>query len=155
MNAVNSSDPIPNRCQHRTRTGRRCRSTASAGSLLCAHHLAALSTDDVDFSADLIREDDHFQSAQQINDSLIALYKLLAAGRISPRRGSVLAYVAHLILTTHKAIDYDNSWHKRRLSSLPQRPGEPRYSQPTGPGTEPLPDTAEEFVAAALERKPS
>ena len=155
---MNTNDlaPIPNRCQHRTRTGRQCRSTiTSPGSFLCAHHSAALSTDFVDFTSDLIREGDHFQEAQQINHSLIALYKLVAAGRISPRRASVLAYIAHLVLTSHKAIDYDNKRQRRYFDDPAIRPAVIPLADLAGPGTEPLPDTAEEFVDEVLKRKPS
>jgi len=152
MNATNA-DPLANRCQHRTRTSRQCRSTInSPGSPLCAHHIAALSTDSVDFSADLIRENEHFQEAQQINHSLIALYKLVAAGRISPRRASVLAYIAHLILSSHKAIDYDNRRWRRRTADPTIRPTIIPLADLAGPGTQPLPATAEQFVAEALTR---
>ena len=155
---MNATDPAAstNRCQYRTPSGRQCTAAATdANAAFCPRHTVAPPNDSTDFSGHLIREGDHFQSARQINESLIALYELLAAGHISPRRASVLAYIAHLMLTTHKAIDYDDRWHKRRLSSLPQGPGEPRYNQPPGPGKEPLPDTAEEFIDTALKRKPS
>jgi hypothetical protein len=46
-----------------------------------------------------------FQNAQGINYSLGALYTLLAQGRISPRRASVLAYISNLLLRTLPAID--------------------------------------------------
>jgi hypothetical protein len=126
MNA-DSSTPIPNRCQHRSHTGRQCRSTASSGSPLCARHSAAQSTYTIDFSADLINPEHHFQEAQQINHSLISLYKLVAAGRISPRRASVLAYIANLMLHSLKAIDYDRRWFKKRLAGLPITPGIPDH----------------------------
>jgi len=48
-----------------------------------------------------------FQNAQGINHSLGALYTLLAQGRISPRRASVLAYISNLLLRTLPAIDND------------------------------------------------
>lgn len=153
MNSTNAA-PIPNRCQHRTRAGRQCRATiASPGSLFCAHHVAALSHDSVDFSADLIKEDDHFQAAQQINHSLIALYKLVASGRMAPRRASVLAYIAYLILNSLKAIDYDNHRQRRRPADPSLRPTIIPLADLAALRTEPLPETAEEFVAAVLERQ--
>jgi hypothetical protein len=149
---ITTSTPVASRCQHRSHTGRQCRSiVTSPGSLLCARHVAALSTDSVDFSADLIRENEYFQEAQQINHSLIALYKLVAAGRISPRPASVLAYIAHLILTSHKAIDYDNKnkW-RRRAADPSMRPVMLSLADIAGPGAEPLPATGEEFAAQVL-----
>ena len=155
MNASNSAHST-NRCQYRTPSGRQCSSpTEAPGAAFCARHAIAPPNDSIDFTGDLIREEEHFQQAQQINHSLIALYRLLAAGRISPRRASVLAYVAHLILNTHKAIDYDNLRYHVRTSHPALRPAPTPIAESVGPGTEPLPDTAEEFVAAVLKRKPS
>ena len=160
MNTTNSA-LATNRCQHRTRSGRQCRSTiTSPGSSLCAHHIAMLSSDSIDFSADLIHDGEHFQQAQQINHSLIALYKLVAAGRISPRRASVLAYIAHLILNTHKAIDYDNKTRgRRRIVDPALRPVMLTIAEAAGFGgqpacerTQPLPATAEEFAAEVAKR---
>ena len=100
------------RCTRRFANGRRCRQLATdpSGTLCFDHARAGIQTkdDSADFSAELIGEGEHFQEAQQINYSLIELYRLVAAGRISPRRASVLAYIAHLILSSLKAIDYDN-----------------------------------------------
>jgi hypothetical protein len=55
-----------------------------------------------------------FQNAQGINYSLGALYTLLAQGRISPRRASVLAYISNLLLRTLPAIDNDLYPHAGR-----------------------------------------
>jgi hypothetical protein len=160
---MSTSNPAPlaNRCQYRSHSGRQCRSSvALSGSLLCNRHAAAQSSDSVDFSVDLIREGEHFQQAQQINHSLISLYKLVAAGRISSRRASVLAYIAHLILTTHKAIDYDNTTRAyRRIVDPAQRPvlltvaEAAALSAPKAkPRAKPLPATAEAFATEALNR---
>ena len=152
MTTANSA-LIANRCQHRTHTGRQCRSTISSpGSLLCTRHIAALSSDSIDFSAHLIPEGDHFQFAQQINHSLISLYKLVATGRISPRRASVLAYIAHLILSSHKAIDYDNRSWRQRTADPTIRPAIAPLADLVDPGNKPRPATAEEFVTEALTR---
>ena len=109
---TNPSIITDSRCTHRFANGRRCRQLATdqSGTLCCDHTPTAILTkhDSADFSAELIGEGEHFQEAQQINYSLIELYRLVAAGRISPRRASVLAYIAHLILSSLKAIDYDN-----------------------------------------------
>ena len=151
--STSASAPLANRCQHRSHTGRQCRSAvALPGALLCNRHAAAQSGDSVDFSADLLHEGEHFQFAQQINHSLIALYRLAAAGRISPRRASILAYIAHLILSSHKAIDYDNRGARRRTANPAIRPAKIPIGELCSPGLKPLPATAEEFVTEALNR---
>src|SRR5712664_1245370 len=98
----------PPRCRHLSPTGRQCCAPAAAPeSALCARHAAAEPQQRADFSAELLKGCGDFQHAQQINHSLIALYKLLAQGRISPRQGAVLAYIGSLVLRSLKAIDYD------------------------------------------------
>src|SRR6202158_715627 len=94
-----------------------------------------------------------FHRAQQINHSLIALYKLLAQGRIAPRQAAVLAYIGSLVLRSLKAVDYD-------LDRFDDEPGEKPPAKPVAahavrPGKEPLPATAQEFAAKVLERKPN
>jgi hypothetical protein len=102
-----SSDFTPERCQHRTRTGRQCRSrVADANSSFCAVHAASEPGDSEDFVVTLT-ERARFQNAQGINYSLGALYTLLAQGRISPRRASVLAYISNLLIRSLTAIDND------------------------------------------------
>src|SRR5260370_19264222 len=98
----------PARCRHLSPTGRQCCSPAAApGSTLCARHAAAEPQQSVDFSAELLDGCGEFQRAQQINHSLVALYKLLAQGRISPRQAAVLAYIGTRLLPSLQAIDYD------------------------------------------------
>ncbi len=110
-----SSDFIPERCQHRTPTGRQCRSVvADPGSSYCAAHAASEPGDSQDFLAALTEKACRFQNAQGINYSLGALYTLLAQGRISPRRASVLAYISNLLLRTLPAIDTDLYPHAGR-----------------------------------------
>src|SRR5260370_1778919 len=100
----------PPRCRHLSPTGRQCCSPAAAPeSTLCARHAAAEPQQRADFSAELLDGCGDFQRAQQINHSLIALYKLLAQGRISPRQGAVLAYIGSLVLRSLKAIDLAGS----------------------------------------------
>jgi hypothetical protein len=147
--------PSVNRCQHRTPKGRQCCSPAiDSRAAFCTRHTVALAApnDSTDFSAHLIPEGDHFQFAQQINHSLISLYKLVATGRISPRRASVLAYIAHLILSSHKAIDYDNRSWRQRTADPTIRPAIAPLADLVDPGNKPLPATAEEFVTEALTR---
>ena len=103
-----------------------------------------------------------------MNHSLIALYKLLAQGRISPRQAAVLAYIGSLVLRSLKAVDYDldrfdeesedrsaESDDEPDEETGDEAPTEPAPAQPVGPGTEPLPATAQEFAAKVLNRKPN
>ena len=103
-----SLDFTPERCQHRTSTGRQCRSVvAEPGDSFCARHAASEPSDSEDFSAALTNKACRFQNAQGINHSLGALYTLCAQGRISPRRASTLAYISSLLLRSLTAIDTD------------------------------------------------
>jgi hypothetical protein len=102
------SDFTPERCQHRTSSGRQCRSVvADPGNSFCARHAASEPDDSEDFSAPLTERACRFQNAQGINHSLGALYMLTAQGRISPRRASTLAYISSLLLRSLTAIDND------------------------------------------------
>src|SRR5712664_3947927 len=171
----------PTRCRHLSPTGRQCCAPAAAPeSALCARHAAAEPQHSADFSAELLKGCGDFQHAQQINHSLIALYKLLAQGRISPRQGAVLAYIGSLVLRSLKAIDYDLDRFAPKPLPDPEEdsdeesedfsaesddePGEdsgeaplaePLAANPVGPGKEPLPATAQEFAAQVLNRKPN
>jgi len=110
-----SSDFTPERCQHRTPTGRQCCSlVVDPNSSFCARHAASEPADSEDFSVALTQKACRFQNAQGINHSLAALYALLARGRISPRRASVLAYISSLLLRTLPAIDTDLYPHAGR-----------------------------------------
>jgi hypothetical protein len=158
-----SSTINASRCQHRTEAGRQCRSLASdASSELCPHHAAA--ERETNFREALTKRAAEFQNAQGVNHSLSALYDLLAEGQISPRRASVLAYISSLLLRTLPAIDYDNDRFPetggldspQEVSSAADQPSpEPAPRRTVSPGKEPLPDSAEEFAEAALNRKPN
>jgi hypothetical protein len=151
------------RCQHRTAAGRQCRSLASdSSSELCPHHAVAEKA--VNFREALTRQAAEFQNAQGVNHSLAALYDLLAEGRISARRASVLAHISSLLLRTLPAIDYDNERFpetggldspQKVSPAADQSSPEPTPQRTVTPGKEPLPDTAEEFATAALNRKPN
>src|SRR5712664_2822017 len=119
-----SLDFTPERCQHRTSTGRQCRSVvAEPGDSFCARHAASEPSDTEDFSAALTDKACRFQNAQGVNHSLGALYTLLAQGRISPRRASALAYISSLLLRTLPAIDTDLYPHSGKPGFSPS--GEP------------------------------
>ena len=92
----------PARCQHRTLKGR-CRqpATDSAGTL-CFHHARAQrqAKDDFTLLEPLVRNTEDLQSVEGISEDLAALHNLLAEGRVSPRRASVIAYIDSLLLRT-------------------------------------------------------
>jgi hypothetical protein len=154
----------PSRCRHLSPTGRQCCSPAAAPeSTLCARHAAAAPQQSVDFSAELLDGCGDFQRAQQINHSLIALYKLLAQGRISPRQAAVLAYIGSLALRSLKAVYDDLDRFDEESEDISaesddepdEEMDEPVAAQPVGPGKEPLPASAQEFAAKVLDRKPN
>lgn len=107
--SVNSEQATPVRCQHRSSSGRQCRSHATnSSSGLCPHHSTTARVRNTDFKDALTRHAYNFQRPQGVNNSLAVLYTLLAEGRISPRRASVLAYISSLLLRTIPAINEDN-----------------------------------------------
>ncbi len=109
------------RCQHRTPSGRRCKSTASApNASLCYTHAQSQqkAKQAGDLSYVLLQNYQNFQTAQGVNFALANIYRLLAANRISPRRASVLAYINSLLLRTLPAIDadFENGHHRSHRS---------------------------------------
>lgn len=92
----------PARCQRRTLNGR-CRQLATdPGGTLCFDHARAhrQAKDDSTLLASLVRKPEDFESAEGINEDLAILHNLLAEGRISTRRASVIAYIDSLLLRT-------------------------------------------------------
>lgn len=95
-------------CRHRVRTGAYCRLPVSDPKTgLCFRHasLRLQEVDSGDLSEALVCGIKDFHSAVDINHVLGELYKLLAANKISPRRGAVMAYTCSLLLRTLPAID--------------------------------------------------
>jgi hypothetical protein len=96
------SQESPARCQHRTLKGR-CRqpATDNAGTL-CFHHarVQRQAQDDFTLLEPLVRKTKDLQSLEGISKDLAALHNLLAEGRVSPRRASVIAYIDSLLLRT-------------------------------------------------------
>ena len=151
MTTNNSAHVLPPRCLYRSSHGRQCRSRVAApGQTFCARHSASQSPDSVDFTYELIEGYGNFQRAQNINYSLIELYKLVAKGRISPRRAAVLAYIASFILRTFKAIDYDQDRLVPEKENADATAAPPH--NPIAPGIEPLPRTGAEFAEQVLNR---
>ena len=100
----------PGRCQHRSLKGR-CRQAAtdSAGTL-CFHHARAQrqAKDDFTLLEPLVRKPEDLQSIEGISEDLAALHNLLAEGRVSPRRASVIAYIDSLLLRTFVELEEQN-----------------------------------------------
>jgi hypothetical protein len=140
-----SSDFTPERCQHRTRSGRQCRSqVAGANSSFCAAHAASEPGDSEDFVVALTERACRFQNAQGINHSLGALFTLCAQGRISPRRASTLAYISSLLLRSLTAIDTD-------LYPKAGRPGFDVHGKPVPPHNTESTDDADQDGAGQNE----
>lgn len=101
----------PNRCQHRTPSGRRCKlPVESHGQPFCYTHAVQFQKADLArLKTPLLEGHQGFQTAQGINNSLGNLYKLLANNQISPRRASVLAFISSMLLRTLPAIDADQA----------------------------------------------
>jgi hypothetical protein len=103
------------RCQHRTRTGRRCRfRVADPDSPLCFRHFALsaakgfqLSHQTADLSPELVGQLTEFKSAVDINHVLSNLLLLISRDRIAPRRASVVAYTCNLLLQSLPHIDHE------------------------------------------------
>jgi hypothetical protein len=144
----------PARCQHRTLKGR-CRQTAtdSAGTL-CFHHARAQrqAKDDFTLLEPLVRKTEDLQSVEGIGEDLAALHNLLAEGRVSPRRASVIAYIDSLLLRTFVALDEKN---KGNLNYYGQPIKTYDYSLPHEPDSASagvrIPDAATEPATARSE----
>ena len=162
MNATKPSiinEPLSPRCQHRSLKGR-CRQLATGpAATLCFDHARAEQQAKNDFTllAPLVRQTEDFQSAEAVNETLGALHNLLAEGRISPRRASVLAYISSLLLRTLPAIEYDNDHYTYDDDETDEHTAAESNPSPAArtvpPGKEPLPKTAEEFADAVLKRQ--
>lgn len=93
----------PNRCQHRTATGKRCRlRIVDPRSGLCFRHssLASEAAKAADLRTILAGDVTQFEDASSVNKFLSNLLLLLAEDRVTPRRGAVMAYTCNLILRT-------------------------------------------------------
>ena len=124
------------RCQYRTATNRQCRHRVpDPESSFCSKHAASQLNDYEDLSHDLTRNACNFLNAQGINYSLANLYKLLASGRISPRRASTLAYISSLLLRSLTAIDND------------RYPNAGKDAAPKVPQSQQNPAPQEDFIA--------
>jgi len=104
------TNPAAPHCSARTPSGRRCRmATSDPESGLCFRH-ASIRLQELnsgDFSEALVCGIKEFHSGVDINHVLGELYKLLAANRITPRRGAVMAYTCNLLLRTLPAIEHE------------------------------------------------
>ncbi len=113
--SVNSSSINDlSRCQHRTRTGRRCRhavSNVAAG--LCSKHLhpRQVRFEESDLSVTLLGQLTALKSASDLNQVLSNLFRLLSQDRIAARRAAVLAYIGNLLLRTLPALEHETYPH--------------------------------------------
>jgi hypothetical protein len=111
--SVNSSSTNDlSRCQHRTRTGRRCRhavSNVAAG--LCSKHVNSrpVRFEESDLSVTLLGQLTELKSASDLNQVLSNLFRLLSQDRIAARRAAVLAYIGNLLLRTLPAIAHETN----------------------------------------------
>src|SRR6266851_781036 len=111
--SINSSSTNDlSRCQHRTRTGRRCRhAVSSAAAGLCSKHVLSRPNrfEDSDLSANLLGQLTELKSASDLNQVLSNLFRLLSQDRIAARRAAVLAYIGNLLLRTLPAIAHETN----------------------------------------------
>jgi hypothetical protein len=110
INTAQPSEDSFTRCQHRTLKGR-CRQAATdSPGTLCFHHARAQrqAKDDFTFLEPLVRKTEDLQSVAGISEDLAALHNLLAEGRVSPRRASVIAYIDSLLLRTFVELEEQN-----------------------------------------------
>jgi hypothetical protein len=132
------------RCRHFTADGRRCRlAVLDTRSHLCFRHSALIAAaqsphnDSEDLSADLLPELSEFAAGTDLRQFLARLLTLVAKGRISPRRASVLAFISGQLLHSHRAITLETKpaeEETRIIIDMP-RPDrdwpEPRPANPT------------------------
>jgi hypothetical protein len=137
INSCPSSD-LP-RCQHRTRSGRRCRQAVSsikAGFCSTHAHSYCNRSEEADLSAYLTAGITDFKSAVAIGEFLSRLLRLQAEDRISPRRAAVMAYTANLVLRTLPAIEAElhpeDEIVRLDFGDLP-RPRDSRHAPPSHP----------------------
>jgi hypothetical protein len=100
--------PETDRCQHRTFSGRCCRLPRTAPtSQFCAQHAPApeLDLDSVDLSPVLLGKIKKLTKARHMQRVLSNLFLLLAQGRITTKRASVLTYIVQQLLHTLPALD--------------------------------------------------
>jgi len=127
------------RCQHRTRTGRRCRHSVShAAAGLCSKHVSSQQKyrQEADLSATLLGQLTELSSACDINKVLSNLFLALTQDRIAARRAAVLAYIGNLLLRTLPAMDRETNGDDDHVTVIwddaprPDRSQEPDYSPP-------------------------
>lgn len=140
------------RCGHRTPSGRRCKLPIEGpGKLLCYTHTHELmKSDALNLKNALLIDHEGFQTAQGINFSLGNLYKLLAAGYISPRRASVLAFINSLQLRTLPAIDADSEAGITDPTEEPELETTPAAAPPTASETSVVASDATTVAAGSL-----
>jgi hypothetical protein len=113
-----ASNNDSSRCQYHYSNGKRCRLPGSKPSFgLCSHHFSQSNpgasqqsfSDSEDLSTDLLPELSEFSAGIDIRQFLARLLTLLAKGRISPRRASVLAFITNQLLHSNRAITLETT----------------------------------------------
>ena len=143
LTTIHSDDPSlhQSHCAHTHPSGRRCRMPAAPGSFpFCLQH-AAFRPDDPDslnLVPDLVGKRRKLTSASQMQRALGKLFLLLAEGRITPKRASVLTYIVQQLLRTLPEIEREQGLDQDRPISLEGLP----YPIPgyRGDDTYPSPD---------------
>jgi len=121
MSASNSYDPMHaydpmqmNRCHHRDTAGRRCRSQRMSGHpTFCVRHNRPEPEPTelpLDLSGELLGPIQDFRSAASITYILGRLLLLKAAGVISARDASVVAYICQLLMQNLPNIRKEIDW---------------------------------------------
>jgi hypothetical protein len=112
QNDLSRSTVTKQRCQHRTASGRQCRTPLTSNhATLCPRHAAAQRDDSSDLSALLSANLPEKKSATDIHTQLWNLSLALQQGRITPRRAAVLAYINSLLLRTLPVIHKQDFAH--------------------------------------------
>ncbi|HEY4261953.1 MAG TPA: hypothetical protein VGM98_17410, partial [Schlesneria sp.] len=128
------------RCQARNRNGSRCRLRAQhPGSPLCRRHAARAGTfadtldDSLDVSVEVFAsQEGSYDTTETINAILSNVVELLARGRISTRRASVVTYALSLMLRSVTVADRQ-ALMRLPLDYAPRPLREPLDSPPTTP----------------------
>lgn len=103
MNVPVPSVVSPNRCAHLDAGNRRCRMTVSPNhKTLCGQHALAerQATEATRLAAQLTQTE--MKTPAEINFVLAQLYDAVSQRKIDTRQATLLAYIAQLMLQTHK-----------------------------------------------------
>lgn len=118
------------RCSHRTRNNGRCRLPVQDPAIgLCFRHAAffrkVILDDAVDMSSEILAtEEGAYDTPESINSILSNIVELVAKGRLSPRRASVITYALSLMLRS-TVVAERQATNQLPLEYVPRRPMNP------------------------------